>query len=47
MPTASSWSPGSTPEEHLADRGSLRGIDAPPEELERFKDLVDGAFHPG
>ena len=30
--------------EHLADRGPVRGIDAPPEELQRFKDLVDGAF---
>ena len=30
--------------EHLADRGPLRGIDAPAEELQRFKDLVDGAF---
>jgi acyl-CoA dehydrogenase len=30
--------------EHLADRGPLRGIDAPAEELERFKDLLDGAF---
>ena len=30
--------------EHLADRGPLRGIDAPAEELSRFKDLVDGAF---
>jgi hypothetical protein len=30
--------------DHLADRGPLRGIDAPPEELERFKDLADGAF---
>jgi alkylation response protein AidB-like acyl-CoA dehydrogenase len=30
--------------EHLADRGPLRGVDAPPEDLERFKDLVDGAF---
>jgi alkylation response protein AidB-like acyl-CoA dehydrogenase len=29
---------------HLADAGRLRGIDAPPEELERFKDLFDGAF---
>ena len=26
--------------EHLADRGPLRGIDAPAEELSRFKDLV-------
>ncbi len=30
--------------EHLADRGPLRGIDDPAEELSRFKDLVDGAF---
>jgi hypothetical protein len=30
--------------EHLADRGPFRGIDLPPEELERFKDLCDGAF---
>ena len=30
--------------EHLADRGPARGIDAPAEELQRFKDLVDGAF---
>jgi hypothetical protein len=30
--------------EHLADRGPMRGIDAPAEELQRFKDLVDGAF---
>ena len=30
--------------EHLADRGPTRGIDAPAEELQRFKDLVDGAF---
>ena len=30
--------------EHLADRGPTRGIDEPAEELERFKDLVDGAF---
>jgi alkylation response protein AidB-like acyl-CoA dehydrogenase len=29
---------------HLADQNPLRGIDAPPEELERFKDLCDGAF---
>ncbi|QXJ23301.1 acyl-CoA dehydrogenase family protein [Actinomadura graeca] len=28
----------------LADPGPLRGIDAPAEELDRFKDLVDGAF---
>ncbi len=30
--------------DHLAERGPLRGIDAPAEELARFKDLVDGAF---
>jgi hypothetical protein len=30
--------------EHLTDRGPLRGVDAPAEELERFKDLVDGSF---
>jgi alkylation response protein AidB-like acyl-CoA dehydrogenase len=29
---------------HLADRGRLGGIDAPAEELQRFKDLCDGAF---
>jgi acyl-CoA dehydrogenase len=29
---------------HLADRGPLRGVDDPAEDLERFKDLVDGAF---
>jgi acyl-CoA dehydrogenase len=29
---------------HLADRGPWRGIDDPAEDLERFKDLVDGAF---
>jgi acyl-CoA dehydrogenase len=29
---------------HLADRGPLRGVDEPAEDLERFKDLVDGAF---
>jgi alkylation response protein AidB-like acyl-CoA dehydrogenase len=29
---------------HLADQGPLRGIDAPAEELERYKDLSDGAF---
>ena len=28
----------------LADRGPLRGIDAPARRLTRFKDLVDGAF---
>ena len=30
--------------DHLAEHGPLRGIDAPAEELARFKDLVDGAF---
>ena len=30
--------------DHLADRGRLGGIDAPAEELQRFKDLCDGAF---
>jgi len=30
--------------DHLADRGRLGGIDAPAEELQRFKDLYDGAF---
>jgi len=30
---------------HLSDGGPLRGIDAPAaEELERFKDLADGAL---
>ena len=29
---------------HLADAGPLRGVDAPPEELQRFKDLYTGAF---
>jgi len=29
---------------HLADQGPLRGVDAPPEELQRFKDLCAGAF---
>ncbi|GLZ08455.1 DNA alkylation response protein [Actinomadura sp. NBRC 104412] len=29
---------------HLADHGALRGIDAPSEDLERFKDLADGAL---
>ena len=29
---------------HLADTGPLRGIDARAEDLERFDDLVDGAF---
>ena len=30
--------------DHVADRGRLGGIDAPAEELQRFKDLCDGAF---
>jgi alkylation response protein AidB-like acyl-CoA dehydrogenase len=30
--------------DHLAERGPLRGIDRPAEELARFKDLADGAF---
>ncbi len=30
--------------DHLTEHGPLRGIDAPAEELQRFKDLVDGAF---
>ena len=29
---------------HLADTGPMRGIDAPAEELERFKELCDGAL---
>lgn len=29
---------------HLADRGPLRGIDAPADDLERFKELCDGAL---
>ncbi|GAA2158080.1 acyl-CoA dehydrogenase family protein [Actinomadura napierensis] len=29
---------------HLADAGPLRAIDAPAEDLERFKELADGAF---
>ena len=29
---------------HLADLGPLRGIDAPAEDLERFKELCDGAL---
>lgn len=29
---------------HLADPGPLRGIDAPAEDLERFKELYDGAL---
>ena len=32
--------------DHLVDHGPLRGVDAPAEELARFKDLVDGAFVP-
>ncbi|MGV9308183.1 acyl-CoA dehydrogenase family protein [Nonomuraea sp. NPDC003727] len=31
-------------EAHLADQGPLRGIDRPAEELERFDELVAGAF---
>lgn len=31
-------------EEHLAERGPLRGIDRRAEELDRFDDLVSGAF---
>jgi acyl-CoA dehydrogenase len=31
-------------EAHLVDHGPLRGIDCPAEELERFDDLVSGAF---
>ena len=31
----------------LADPGPLRGIDGPAEELERFEELVDGAFAAG
>jgi hypothetical protein len=31
-------------EAHLADRGALRGIDAPAEDLDRFKELADGAL---
>jgi alkylation response protein AidB-like acyl-CoA dehydrogenase len=30
--------------DHLTERGRLRSIDAPAEELQRFKDLCDGAF---
>jgi alkylation response protein AidB-like acyl-CoA dehydrogenase len=30
--------------DHLAERGPLRGIDGPAEELERFKELVDGTL---
>ncbi len=29
---------------HLVDSGPVRGIDLPPEELERFRDLREGAF---
>ncbi|HVA74646.1 MAG TPA: acyl-CoA dehydrogenase family protein [Acidimicrobiales bacterium] len=29
---------------HLADQGPLRGVDAPAEDLERFKELCDGAL---
>ncbi|HLI53859.1 MAG TPA: acyl-CoA dehydrogenase family protein [Acidimicrobiales bacterium] len=29
---------------HLGDRGPLRGIDEPAEDLARFKELLDGAF---
>lgn len=29
---------------HLADRGPLRGIDSPAEDLERFKELCDGTL---
>ena len=29
---------------HLSDAGPLRALDAPAEDLERFKDLADGAF---
>jgi alkylation response protein AidB-like acyl-CoA dehydrogenase len=29
---------------HLADHGALRGIDAPAEDLDRFKELADGAL---
>ena len=29
---------------HLADRGPLRGVDAPPDDLDRFKELCDGAL---
>jgi hypothetical protein len=33
---------------YLADRGPLRGIDADADEaLDRFGELVDGAFSPG
>jgi hypothetical protein len=30
--------------DHLSERGRLRGVDAPAEELQRFKDLSEGAF---
>lgn len=29
---------------HLADAGPLRGVDAPPDDVTRFKDLADGAL---
>jgi alkylation response protein AidB-like acyl-CoA dehydrogenase len=32
--------------DHLVERGPWRGIDAPPEELSRFKDLLDGTYTP-
>ena len=43
-PTARRWSPACTSAATSPDTGPLRGIDAPAEELERFKDLCDGAF---
>ena len=43
-PTARRWSPGCSSGATSSRRGPLRGIDAPAEELERFKDLCDGAF---
>ena len=44
-PTARRSSPASIVRRHLADPGPLRGIDEPrSEELERFKDLWDGAL---
>ena len=44
-PTASRSSLASTLRRHLADQGPLRGIDEPrSEELDRFKDLWDGAL---
>ncbi len=30
--------------DHLSERGRFRGVDAPAEELQRFKDLSEGAF---